>query len=116
MKQILIALLMLCSINAKSQDTLCVMICLDEIIHFDYQTSDITNRYLWSNEFNIDINNGEVICLHFSDDKRMFRDVTTKFTDGDMMRETFNTKDHVVYSKADWPAFSINISLPRKRK
>ena len=99
-----------------AQDTLCVMICLDEIIHFDYQTSDITNRYLWSDEFNIDINNGEVICLHFSDDKRMFRDVTTKFTDGDMMRETFNTKDHVVYSKADWPAFSINISLPRKRK
>ena len=44
MKQILTIACILIGSVMFAQDTLCVMICLDEIIHFDYQTSDITNR------------------------------------------------------------------------
>ena len=116
MKQILIALLMLCSINAKSQDTLCVMICLDEVIHFNYETSDIIDRYNWTGPWEIRVNEGDVMCLHFSDDKKRFRDVTTTFDDGDHSHETFNTKDKVVFSNAEWPSFIINISGPRRKK
>ena len=107
---------MLCSINAKSQDTLCVMICLDEILYFDYQTSEIKTRFDHTGGFEIPVKEGEVMCLHFADGKKRFRDVTTTFSDGDHSHETFNTKNNVVFSNANWPSFVINISEARRKK
>ena len=45
MKQILTIVMLLTSLASYSQDTLCVMICLDEILYFDYQTSEIKTRF-----------------------------------------------------------------------
>ena len=116
MKQILIALLMLCSINAKSQDTLCVMICLDEVIDFNYQTSKITNRTAHKGDFEIKVKEGEVMCLHLCDDKKRYRDITTTFEDGDHTHNTFNSKDNVIFSKESWGNFTIHVSEARRRK
>jgi len=116
MKQILIALLILCSINAKSQDTLCVMICLDEVIDFNYQTSEIINRTDHEGDFEIKVNEGEIMCLHFNDDKERFRDVTVTFADGYLKHDTFNSRDHVIFSKESWGNFTIHVSESRRRK
>ena len=116
MKQILTTFMLLTSLASYSQDTLCVMMCLDEIIYFDYQTSEIKTRFDHTGDFEIPVKEGEVMCLHFSDGKKRFRDVTTTFENGDHSHETFNTKDKVVYSSADWPSFVINISEARRKK
>ena len=85
MKQILTIAMLLTSLASYAQDTLCVMVCLDRV-------------------------------LHFADGKKRFRDVTTTFNDGDHSHETFNTKNNVVFSNANWPSFVINISEARRKK
>ena len=116
MKQILIIAFMLTGSATFAQDTLCVMICLDEILYFDYQTSEVKTRFDHTGDFELPVTEGEVMCLHFSDGKKRFRDITTTFDDGDHSHETFNTKDKVVFSSADWPSFVINISEARRKK
>ena len=116
MKQILTIVMLLTSLASYSQDTLCVMICLDEILYFDYQTSEIKTRFDHIGSFELPVTEGEVMCLHFADGKKRFRDVTTTFNDGDHSHETFNTKDKVVFSNADWPSFVINISEARRKQ
>ena len=116
MKQILIALLMLCSINAKSQDTLCVMICLDEVINFNYETSKIIDRFDHTGDYEIKVNEGQVLCLDLSDDKNRFRDVTTTFSDGDHMHNTFDSKDNVIYTRKHWGEIIVHVSEARRKK
>ena len=116
MKQILIALLMLCSINARSQDTLCVMICLDEVIDFNYKTSKIMNRTSHKGDFEIKVKEGEIMCLHLYDEKNRFRDVTTTFEDGDHIHNTFDSFDNVLITRESWGNFTIHVSEPRRKK
>jgi hypothetical protein len=92
------------------------MVCLDEVIHFDYITSEIQYRYNHEGELQLKVNDGEVMCLHFSDDKKRFRDVTTTFSNGEHIHNTFDSEDNVVFSKTSWGTFEIEISEPRRRK
>ena len=116
MKQILTTCMMLISLASYSQDTLCVMICLDEVINFDYKTSKIIDRFDHDGDYEIKVNEGEVMCLHFSDDKKRFRDVTTTFENGDHIHNTFDSEDNVVYTGENWGNFTIHISEARRRK
>ena len=56
MKQILTICMMLISLASYSQDTLCVMICLDEVINFDYETSEIIDRFDHDGDYEIKVN------------------------------------------------------------
>ena len=116
MKQILIIVMLLTSLASYSQDTLCVMICLDEVIDFNYKTSKITNRTAHEGDFEIKVKEGEVMCLHLCDDKKRYRDITTTFEDGDHMHNTFDSKDNVIFSKESWGNFTIHVSEARRRK
>jgi len=116
MKQILTIAFMLAGSAMFAQDTLCVMMCLDEVIYFDYQTSEIKTRFDHTGDFELPIKDGEVLCLHFSDEKRMFRDVVTTFDDGSHMHDTFNSKDNVVFTGNDWGDITVEISEARRRK
>jgi len=116
MKQILTIAFMLVCATISAQDTLCVMITLDEIINFDYETSEVINRFNHEGDYQLKIDSSEILCLHFSDEKKRFRDVTTTFSDGDHMHNTFNSEDNVIFSKEDWGDFTINISEPRRKK
>ena len=116
MKQILTICMMLISLASYSQDTLCVMICLDEVINFDYETSEIIDRFDHDGDYEIKVNEGQVLCLDLSDDKNRFRDVTTTFSDGDHIHNTFNSKDNVVYTRQDWGKIIVHVSEPRRRK
>ena len=116
MKQILIAAFTLFSASALSQDTLCIMMCLDEVIYFDYQTSEIKTRFDHAGGFEIPVKEGEVMCLHFSDEKKRFRDVTTTFENGDHTHNTFNSKDNVIFSDEKWGNITIHISEARRKE
>ena len=116
MKQILIAAFTLFSISALSQDTLCVMICLDEVIYFDYQTSKIKTRFDHTGDFELPVREGEVMCLHFCDEKKRFRDVTTTFENGDHIHNTFDSRDNVIFSKESWGNITIHISEAKRAK
>ena len=116
MKQILTIASILMGSIVFAQDTLCVMICLDEIINFNYETSEIINRFDHTSDYEIKVNKGEVMCLHFSDDKKRFRDVTTTFENGDHIHNTFDSEDNVVYTRENWGNFTIHISEARRIK
>ena len=116
MKQILTIAFMLVCATISAQDTLCVMITLDEVIYFDYQTSDVTGRYDNTGKFSLGVGSDYVMCLHFSDGKKRFRDVVTTFDDNSHIHNTFNTKDNVLYTGGEWGDITIDISEPRRRK
>ena len=116
MKQILTICMTLISLVSYSQDTLCVMICLDEVIDFNYQTSKIINRTAHSGDFEIKVKEGEVMCLHLCDEKNRFRDVTTTFEDGDHIHNTFNSFDNVVFTRENWGNITIHVSEARRKK
>jgi hypothetical protein len=104
------------TLSTVAQDTTCVMITLDEVINFNYETSKIINRFDHAGDFEIKIKDGEIMCLHFSDDKNRFRDVTTTFENGDHIHNTFSSKDNVVFSKESWGDVTIHISKARRKK
>jgi hypothetical protein len=116
MKQILTIYMMLISLASYSQDTLCIMVCLDRVLHFDYSTNKIIDKEYTRNEVEIKVKDNEVLVLHFFDGKRRFRDVETVFSDGDHIHDTFKTRNEVLYTYDDWPSFVINISKPRRKK
>ena len=107
---------MLVCATTSAQDTLCVMVTLDEVLYFDYQTSQITNRFDNTGSYEFTVDSGYVMCLDFSDDKRRFRDVVTTFDDDSHMHDTFSSKSNVLYTSSDWGNITIEISEPRKRK
>ena len=116
MKQILTIAMLLTSLASYAQDTLCVMVCLDRVLHFDYSTNEIIGKEYTHDEVEIKVKDNEVLVLHFFDGKRRFRDVTIVFDDEDHTHDTFKTKDKVLYSSSEWPSFVVNISEARRKK
>jgi hypothetical protein len=113
----LIALLFgIIALNVYAQDTTCVMITQDELITFDYQTSKILDREPLEDQISIRVEEDEVLCLHLRDKKRMFRDVTTTWDDGDHRHDTFESNDNVYYTPYGFGAIEIEISEARRRR
>ena len=107
---------MLVNLASYSQDTLCVMITLDEVINFDYSTSKVTGRIDHEGEYTLRVQDGEVMCLHLCDEKKRYRDVTTTFEDETHIHNTFNAFDNAIYTKKDWGNIVIHVSEPRRKK
>ena len=99
-----------------AQDTTCVMITLDEVIHFDYQTSKIIEREPIQGITILRVEENEVLCLHLRDKKKRYRDVTTTFDDGDHRHDTFVSKDDVYFTPHGFGAMYVEIGRPKKRK
>ena len=66
--------------------------------------------------YETEVNKGEIMCLHFCDEKKRFRDVTTTFENGDHTHNTFNSEDNVIFSKESWGNVTIHISEARRKK
>ena len=58
-----------------AQDTLCVMVCLDRVLHFDYSTNEIIDKEYNSGEVEIKVEEDEILVLHFYDKKRNDRSI-----------------------------------------
>lgn len=118
MNKLLALLFGIIALNVNAQDTICVMVTPDELITFNYQTSEVETRQP-HNDFtpiSIEVNDTEVLCLHLLDEKRRFRDVTLLWEDGDHRHDTFESKDDVYYTPYGFGAMEIEVSEARKRK
>lgn len=115
MKHITTIAFMLVCATISAQDTLCVMITLDEVINFDFETSEVLNRKPVTSVTTLRVDSGEVMCLHLYDGKRRFRDVTTFYDDGDHNHNTFESKDDVYFSPLGY-GMDIEIGNAKKRK
>jgi hypothetical protein len=91
------------------------MITLDEVINFDFDTSEVIDRTPVADVTALRIDSGEVMCLHLYDKKRRFRDVTTFYDDGDHDHHTLESKDDVYFSTLGY-GMDIEIGNARKRK
>jgi len=108
--------LMLTALTIKAQDTTCVMITLDEVITFNYQTSKIIEREPIEGITTLRVEEDEVLCLHLRDKKRRFRDVTTTWDDGDHRHDTFESKDDVYFTPHGFGAMWVEIGRSKRRK
>ena len=115
MKHILTIAFMLVCATISAQDTLCVMITLDEVIDFDFDSSEVIGRAPLTDVTTLRVDSGEVMCIHLYDDKRRFRDVTVFYDDGDHTHDTFESKDDVYFSPLGF-GMNIEIGNARKRK
>ena len=113
----LIALLFgLITLCVHAQDTTCVMVTMDEVLNFDYQTSEVIDREKAKGNTSIRVEANEVLCLHLLDEKRRFRDVTITYDDGDSNHEIFNSKDNVLFSAHGYGGMTVEVSEARRRK
>ena len=118
MNKLLALLFGIIALNVNAQDTICVMVTPDELITFNYQTSEVVNRAP-HNAFlpiSIPVKDTEVLCLHLLDEKRRYRDVTTMWENGDHQHNTFESKSDVYYTPYGLGAMEIEVSEARRRK
>ena len=100
MKKIILSVALVASVLAiKAQDTSCTYFQGKTIYEFDYQTSEITSEDEQTTKFyEINITYGDILCLHFSDEKQRVRRVVTTFFDGHTTDTILDSKDDVYYT------------------
>ena len=86
-------------LSANAQDTTCTYFDGTQVLEFNYYTNEI----LYESEHNskyyeINLKYGDVLCLHFSDEKTRTRKVITTFFDGSTREDILDSKDNVYYS------------------
>tara|TARA_R100000152_G_C6569875_1_gene37575 strand:- start:116 stop:466 length:351 start_codon:yes stop_codon:yes gene_type:complete len=86
-------------ITANAQDTLCTYFKGKRVLEFDYYKDEILFEVKQKNKFyEINIEYGDVLCLHFSDEENRVRKVITTFWDGEIVKHTLDSKDNVYFS------------------
>jgi hypothetical protein len=118
MKQILTAAFMLFSINAFSQDTTGVMITLEEVIFLDYKNGlEILDLYTHDEiDLAFTVKSNEVLCLHFYDNKKRYRNIISIWDDGYESEHAVYSKDKITCSKTGYGGLKVIVSEPRKKK
>ena len=86
-------------INSYSQDTTCTMVKVDEVLEFNYQTSEIIEREDYKGTVFIEVGYREVLCLHLYDKKKRKRRVIVTYPDGEQVVQTLDSKGNVYYSE-----------------
>ena len=100
MKKITITVgLVAAMLSTKAQDTTCTMFHKKEVLEFNYYTNEIISQDLHTNKYyDINVNYGDVLCLHFYDKKSRIRKVITTFFDGSTNAQVLDSKDYVYFS------------------
>ena len=100
MKKTTLSIALLASVlTAKSQDTICTMVCTDKVVEFNYKTSEVVNEEYYKGIVFIEVGYNEVLCLHLYDKKRNKRKITITYPDGEQVVQRLNSKDDVYFSK-----------------
>ena len=100
MKKITLSIALLTSVlTAKAQDTICTMVKMDEVIEFEFKTSEVISREDYKGIVFIEVKNGEVLCLHLYDKVRRKRKVTTTYPDGEQVVQKLDSKSNVYFSQ-----------------
>ena len=99
MKKITLSVALLATmLTAKAQDTICTMVKTNEVIEFEYKTSEIIDRADYKGIVFIEVGYREVLCLHLYDNKLRVRKVIITYPDGEQVVEVLDSKDNVYYS------------------
>ena len=99
-------------LSASAQDTTCTYFTGKKAIEFNYYTSEILYaKEQDSKYYDIIVKYGDVVCLHFSDDRRRTRKVITTFHDGSIQEDVLNSKDNVYYS----PRGTVKVQVGKPR-
>ena len=86
-------------LSANAQDTTCTFFKSKRVIEFNFYTSEILYEVKQENKYyEIEVEYGDVLCLHFSDEKARTRKVITQFFDGSFREDILDSKDNVYYS------------------
>jgi hypothetical protein len=100
MKKITLSVALLASVlTAKAQDTICTMVKIDQVLEFNYKTSEVINREDYKGIVFIEVKNGEVLCLHLYDKKKRKRKVIVTYPNGEQVVEKLNSKDNVYFTQ-----------------
>ena len=98
------------SVNA--QDTSCTYFKGKKVYEFDYKMDTILSITEQTAKFyNINIKNGNVLCLDLSDDKNRVRKVITTFFDGDSVTQVLDSQNEVYYSPEG--ATKVSVGKPK---
>ena len=98
MKKITLSVALLASVlTAKAQDTICTMVKTDQVLEFNYQTSEVIEREDYKGIVFIEVGYREVLCLHLYDKKRNKRKITTTYPNGEQVVQRLQSKDNVYY-------------------
>ena len=113
MKKLTLSVALLASALAlKAQDTTCTYFTGKEVYEFDYYADTIL--YIdrqYTKYYNINVKEGNVLCLHLSDRKNKLRKVTIEYSNGEVVYKVLNSKEHVYYTKPG--AVRVRVSRPR---
>jgi len=113
MKKLTLSVALLASALAlKAQDTTCTYFTGKEVYEFDYYADTIL--YIdrqYDKYYSINIQKGNVLCLHLSDRKNRLRKVTIEYYDGEVVYNVLNSKEYVYYTKPG--AVRVRVSKPR---
>ena len=100
MKKITLSVALLASVlTAKAQDTICTMVKVDEVIEFNYQTSEVIDRENYKETVFIKVGYREVLCLHLYDKVKRKRKVTVTYPSGEQIVQRLQSKGNIYYSQ-----------------
>ena len=100
MKKITLSVALLASVlTARAQDTICTMVKMDEVIEFEFKTSEIISREDYKGIVFIEVKDGEVLCLHLYDKVKRKRKVIVTYPNGEKFVDKLDSKDNVYFSK-----------------
>ena len=100
MKKITLSVALLATmLTAKAQDTICTMVKTNEVIEFEYKTSEIIDREDYKGIVFIEVGYREVLCLHLYDKVKRKRKVIITYPDGEQVVDKLDSKDNVYYSQ-----------------
>ena len=100
MKKIILSVALVASVLAtKAQDTLCTYFTGKDVYHFDYQQDTILSIDKQTTKFyQVNLEYGDILCLHFNDEKSKVRKVIITFWNGETIEQVLDSKDNVYYS------------------
>jgi len=100
MKKITLSIGLIAGIlSASAQDTTCTYFTGKRVIEFDYYMDTILYETQQNSKYySITVKYGDVLCLHFNDDKLRTRKVITTFFDGSTREDILDSKGNVYYS------------------
>jgi hypothetical protein len=99
-------------LSAKAQDTTCTMFAGKNIVEFNYQTDEVLYDKQQTNKYHdVTVKYGDVLCLHFYDQKTRTRKVVTTFFDGSTREDILDSKENVYFTPLG--TTKVSVSKPR---
>jgi len=99
-------------LSAKAQDTICTYFQGENVYEFDYKMDTILSIHEQTTKFyEVNIKQGDVLCLDLSDEKKRVRKVITTYSNGEKAEQVLDSKDHVYHS----PKGAIKVSVGKPK-